>query len=106
MIVSIELQNLVLKILILLGFVFIILNYTEILMPTRNAFVHVISNAFLVMGFFFIVMGVFELTGSVVAGVVGVIISFLWLDTRIQLSKWRHAVICKNCADSCKAYYG
>jgi hypothetical protein len=94
----------ILHIFIILGLVIIILNYIEIVIPIRNAHFHMIFNVFFVISFFLIIIGIFELTGSMIYGIFGVIISFLWLDTRILLSKWRHSEICKNCSETCKVY--
>jgi hypothetical protein len=99
-----EFSDLVLNFLIIIGLIIIAVAYVEIMIPKRRAYVHVVSNILLVLGFLFIIIGLFELTGSVFIGIIGVIFSFLWLDTRIQLSSWRHVVICKNCNESCKAY--
>ena len=86
------------------GLVLIALNCIETVIPTRNTLLHLISNLFLVIGFFFVVMGIFQSTGSMIYGIFGVLISFLWLDTRIRLSGWRHARICKDCNETCKVY--
>lgn len=99
-----EFPSIVLYIFIMLGMILIILNYIEIVIPIRNALFHLIFNVFLVISFLFIVIGVFELTGNVIYGIFGIITAFLWLDTRIQLSKWRHYEICRNCSETCKAY--
>lgn len=89
---------------IILGMVFIVLNFIEIVIPTKNAYLHLILNVLLVISFFLIITGIFHLTGSMIYGISGVLLSFLWLDTRIQLSNWRHTSICNNCSESCKAY--
>lgn len=89
---------------IMLGMILIGLNYIETIIPTRNTIVHLISNIFLVIGFFFVVIGIFQSTGSLIYGIFGVLISFLWLDTRIRLSGWHHTSICKDCGETCKVY--
>lgn len=91
-------------VLVTLGMIFIAFNFLEIAIPIRNALLHLTANVFLVVSFLFIVIGVFQLTGSTIYGIVGIVISFLWLDTRVQLSKWRHAEVCGNCTKTCKAY--
>ncbi len=100
----IDIPRVVLLIFIIVGMGFIALNYVEIGVLKRGAFTHIISNSFLVVGFFLVIVGVFQLTGNVIYGILALIITFLWLDTRIQLSNWRHAVICRNCNETCKAY--
>jgi hypothetical protein len=37
-------------------------------------------------------------------GLVGIIICFLWLDTRIQLSRWNHLKTCRRCPKACKSF--
>ncbi|NIN69724.1 MAG: hypothetical protein GTO63_34580 [Anaerolineae bacterium] len=80
--------------------------YIETLSPWSRASGRIISNGLLVVGFFLIVMSVLELSGSAVLGVLGVVVSFLFLDTRIQLSRWRHVRTCSECSESCKVYLG
>lgn len=99
-----DIPRVALFIFIIVGMGFITINYIEIILPKRTAFAHVLSNGFLVIGFFFIIIGVFQLTGNVIYGILALILTFLWLDTRIQLSNWRHAVTCGNCSETCKAY--
>ncbi|UCG69393.1 MAG: hypothetical protein JSV09_16735 [Thermoplasmata archaeon] len=101
---SIDSSNSILYLLVSLGLIFIALNYIEILIPIRKAYAHLIGNIFLIIGFFLVIIGVFELTGSSAYGLLAVIFSFLWLDTRVQLSTWKHTDICENCTESCKAY--
>ena len=90
--------------LIFLGLIMIGLTYVEIILPVRHAVVHVISNIFLVISFLLITVSIFEITGNKIYGTISVIISFLWLDTRIQLSNWQHARICEHCSETCKMY--
>ena len=89
---------------LVLGLIIIGLVYVEIILPTRYKIVHVISNFFLVISFFLITIGIFEITGNKIYGLIGILLSFLWLDTRIQLSNWHHNLICKNCSEPCKMY--
>jgi hypothetical protein len=103
-VVPYRLSGFPLYVLIFIGLTIVFLNYGEIMMSVRNPHVHVVSNTFLVVGFLLVVLGVFELTGSILYGLFGILISFLWLDTRIRLSKWRHHRICEECGADCKAY--
>jgi hypothetical protein len=89
---------------IMVGFIFIIFNFLVGVIRNRNKYLHMGSNVVLVMGFFFVVFGVHEQSANILLGILAVILSFLWLDTRIQLSHWHHKNICGNCANSCKAY--
>jgi hypothetical protein len=100
----IEIQHIHLYVLVILGMLLIVLNYVEITIPTRIAYFHLISNIFLVISFFLIILGILHLTGNMIYGLLAVLISYLWLDTRIQLSVWRHSRVCQNCSESCKVY--
>jgi hypothetical protein len=91
-------------VLLLSGFLMVIGSFIEIVIPTRVALVHVVSNILLVVGFFFVVVASIQLTSNLFFGLLGIMISFLWLDTRIQLSTWRHSIICKECSEQCKVY--
>jgi hypothetical protein len=99
-----EIPPTILHISIMPGMFLIALNYIETVIPTRKTLLHLISNIFLVIGFFFVVIGIFQSTCSVIYGIFGVLISFLWLDTRIRLSSWQHTMICKDCSETCKVY--
>lgn len=87
-----------------LGLIIIGLVYIEIMLPIRHAIIHVLSNVFLVVSFLLIVVCIFEITGNKIYGAVSILLSFLWLDTRIQLSYWQHSLICNNCTEQCKMY--
>lgn len=99
-----EIPQAILPILIILGIVLIAFSYIEIMIPTRKTYLHLISNIFLVISFLLIIIGIFHLTGSVIYGLFAVLISFLWLDTRIQLSNWHHSEVCLNCSETCKVF--
>ena len=92
------------QILILIGFIFIIISYFEIVLPLRNVIFHITSGILLVVSFFIITISIFELTGIIIYGMISILLSLLWLDTRIQLSIWRHKHICNNCSEICKMY--
>ena len=91
-------------ILVFLGLIMIFFNFVEIMFPIRRRLLHIFSNVFIVIGFLFIVISVFELTGSKTYAIIGIIFSFLWLFTRIQLSHQRHIYICNSCKEKCKMY--
>lgn len=99
-----EIAPSILQILIISGIVFIAFNYLETVIHRRIVFLHLISNVFLVVGFFLVTIGIYHSTGSTVYGFFGIIISFLWLDTRIKLSSWHHSEICFKCSENCKVY--
>lgn len=96
---TIEFYYLIFFGLIIIGFI-----YVEIILTIRNAIIHVISNIFLVLSFFIVTISIFEITGNKVYGIISVIISFLFLSTRIQLSNWQHTRICERCNETCKVY--
>ena len=87
---------------VFLSLIIIGLAYLEIMLPIRQAVVHVISNIFLVLSFLLVTISIFEITGNKIYGILSVIISFLFLDTRIQLSNWQHTRICESCSETCK----
>lgn len=65
---------------------------------------HMVMNSLLVIGFFLVVVSVYQLTGSPLYGLLAIVISFLWLETRVQISNWKHAEICGECSESCKSF--
>ena len=90
--------------LIILGFILIASNFLITLITLKNAGGQLLSSLFLIIGFLLIIIGIFQVTGDIIYSLIGVIISFLWLDTRIQLSYWRHTKLCNSCQETCKAY--
>jgi hypothetical protein len=61
-------------------------------------------NALMMLGFALVSIGLLESTGEITWALVGVVVSALWMDTRIQVSRWNHAVICVACEKECVAY--
>lgn len=94
----------ILYVFLIVGILLVALSLTDIILSLGKAGLHNHFNIFLVIGFFFVVVSVHQLTGSAAFGLIAIIISFLWLDTRIQLSSKRHRDICMACDQSCKAY--
>jgi hypothetical protein len=84
-----------------LGLFIICIVYIEIIFPKRIAVVHTLLNIFFVISFFFITISIFEITRNIFSGVIAIILSFLWFDTRIYLSNYQHFLICKNCNEDC-----
>lgn len=91
-------------ILLILGILLLIFIYGEIMLLKRNMFFHILLNSLLVLSFFFITISVVELTENPVYGVLVVLLCFLWLDTRIHISNYRHQRICFSCNQECKSY--
>ena len=90
--------------LIFIGFLIIGFVFIEIMFNNRNTLIHITSNSLLVLGFLLIIVSIVEITGNKNYGIISILFSFLWLDTRIQLSNWHHRTICMNCNESCKMY--
>jgi hypothetical protein len=65
---------------------------------------HILSNIALPIGFLVEVIGITSSSEDVILGLLGILICFLWLDTRIQISDWKHAKACGTCDRSCRAY--
>ena len=104
MIFSLNEPRTVLLALLSSGLLIVALSIIEISLRPRQRHVHVLGNSLLVVGFLLVAIGVLELTGNVVYGLMTVLLSVLWLDARIQLSGWRHGEICSECPEACKAY--
>jgi hypothetical protein len=88
----------------LLGILIIPFIYIEIIFSKRNRNLHVISNSIFILGFFCLTISVLEITGNFSYGILTILFCFLWLDTRIQLSKQQHSKICSFCKQTCKSY--
>jgi hypothetical protein len=78
--------------------------YLEPVVFQGDASVRFVFNALLVLGLLFVVIGAFQLTGNVIFGLLAIVLSFLFLDTRVQLSTIRHSQTCTSCRENCKAY--
>ncbi len=100
----IEMPGGVLKALLVLGVVLVAAKYVETVLPVSRAPARLISNGLLIVGFFLVVISAYELSGSAIFGILGLVVSFLFLDTRIQLSRWRHVKTCRDCSEECKVY--
>jgi hypothetical protein len=86
------------------GLIMIFFVFIEIVFKGKYRFFHIFSNVILVFGFVIVSISIFELTGDKIYGLLGIIFSFLWLDTRIQLSNYLHSSICSDCVKKCKMY--
>jgi len=90
--------------LIFFGIFLISLVYLEIIIPKRNAIIHIIANVCLIIGFFLIAISMLEITSRIIFVIISIIFSFLFLDTRFQLSCYYHTLICSKCKEKCKMY--
>ncbi|MCX6662347.1 MAG: hypothetical protein NTY91_07350 [Euryarchaeota archaeon] len=104
MITDYQPTNMISYLLLLLGLFILLVVYIEVLYRSRYAIVHVIINSLMPFSFFIITIAVGGLTGKFVYGFFTILLCFLWLDTRIHLSKWHHRSLCKNCFESCKMF--
>jgi hypothetical protein len=87
---------------IALGLGAVSIAFAEAAIGRRRPLPHLIVNSTMIVGFFMLVAAMLEATGSGVFGLLVVSFSFLWIDTRIQLSHWRHSIVCDGCPESCK----
>ena len=101
---GLTIPNTLLFLLLVTGLLLIIINYLEIAILQRTVFLHLISNALLILGFLLITLSILEKTGEVSFGIITIIFSLLWLDTRIQLSQFFHKRICHSCNLDCKYF--
>ncbi len=83
--------------LFLVGLLIIPIIYSEIIYRSKHTIIHVFLNSLLPISFFIITVAIGEITGKFIYSFLTILLCFLWLDTRIQLSKWRHGLLCKNC---------
>ena len=90
--------------LFIIGLFIITFVYLEILYSNRHPLLHIFSNSLLPLSFFIIIIAVIGLTGKLVYGFFTILLCFLWLDVRIQLSKWRHGLLCTHCVEPCKMF--
>jgi hypothetical protein len=88
----------------LAGFVLIAAALLETARSHHSVGLHIASNAALVFGFIGVTVGATELSASMYVGVIAIVLSFLWLDTRIMISEVGHARTCARCPQDCKAY--
>lgn len=102
--IEFQLTKMMAYLLLFLGLFILPVVYSEILYRSRYAIVHVVINSMLPLSFFLITIGVGGITGQFIYGFFTILLCFLWLDTRIQLSKWRHSILCTHCSESCKMF--
>jgi len=92
------------RLLLFLGLLVIALVYLEIIRGSQHSIIHVLSNGMLVLSFSFITTSIVELSGKSVYGFFTILLCILWLDTKIQLSRWHHTRLCSSCLQPCKIY--
>jgi len=89
---------------LIIGFIFVFQIYLEIIISKRNSIVHMFSNVLHVTGFLLIAVSILEITNSVPYTIIAILFSFLFFNTRVQLSLYNHNLICKKCKYDCKMY--
>jgi len=89
---------------LLLGFLMIATVYAETILRWRQPISHVLANSLLAPGYALITIVVTQHTGNSIYGFFTLLLCFLWTDTRIQLSYWRHQELCASCGEPCKSY--
>ena len=84
---------------VLFGIVGVVLGFSQL---RFRGIVRTVLNVFFVLGAFLILSGADELKQSMMidAYVIGLIV--LWLVTRMMLSQWDHARICRLCPNQCE----
>ena len=89
---------------LLIGIFLVTALFLIILFTNRKPFTRVLTNAIFMLSFFFIIISTLEITGSFIFGLLAGLLCFLFIDTRIKISKWTHVKICSNCEKNCKRY--
>jgi len=74
------------------------------IVPGRPAAAHAALDALMVVGAFMAVVGTLWSTRSLGYGLLAVLVTVMWVDTRVTLSAWRHIDTCGRCPEGCKAY--
>jgi hypothetical protein len=103
-VVPLHLSPTIFRLFLFLGLCIIAFVYLEIIQKRHHANIHVLSNGMLVLSFFFITISIIELLGKVEYSLYTILLCMLWLDTRVQLSRWHHSRLCRSCLQSCKTY--
>lgn len=91
--------------LVLCGLALVAVDLYAAAMGASDPMANMALNGLMVMGFAFVSIGLLESTGEWTWGLIGVVFSVLWMDTRIQLSRWNHSATCTVCPEACKAYH-
>jgi hypothetical protein len=92
------------RLLVILGMFLVASCMAEVAWHPPAPSLHVLSNLALTIGFLLVVVGVMSSSADVMLSLIAILICFLWLDTRIQISDWKHAKACGTCDKSCRAY--
>jgi hypothetical protein len=83
------------------GYVIVAVCLAEASVRKKIARVHALLSALLPVGFFLVFFGLLGYSGSLISAAIALLVCFLWMDTRIQLSKRNHDRICAGCRKKC-----
>jgi len=86
------------------GLLFTLLSFIEIIFSFKYVIIHVLLNALFIIGFFFLSISLYEITVNINNTIIGLFFSFLFIKARMQVSQWKHTLICSNCIETCKMY--
>jgi len=84
---------------VLIGLVWATLGFLQF---KFRGFVRSILNALFVLGAFLILVGIDELTESLIIDLFLVALIVFWILTRIRISQWDHWRICSSCESPCE----
>lgn len=84
---------------VLIGVMATILGFLQLKL---RGFARLTLNVFFVLGAFLILVGIDELTGSLLIDIFIEAFIVFWILTRIQLSQWDHWRICSRCKSPCE----
>jgi hypothetical protein len=86
-----------------IGLISLIIVFVEISTITKRI-IHIFSNIFFIIAILLIFLAILEITKDKTYGFISIMISFIFIETRIHLSKLKHIKTCKNCFNDCKMY--
>lgn len=86
-----------------IGLILLIIVFVEISTITKPI-LHIFSNIFFIIAMLLIFLAILEITKDKTYGFISIMISFIFVETRINLSKFKHVRTCKNCIKDCKMY--
>lgn len=92
------------RFLLMIGIILVLVLFIIFIINKRKPLIRVITNLIFVISFFLIISSILEITGSFVFGLLAGLFCFLFIDTRIKISKWTHMYTCKKCERDCKRY--
>lgn len=92
------------QMLVVLSFMLICLVFVEGILKNRNRLIHVIVNMFFIPCLFLVTIHVFHHTSDIFFGFITMVCCWLWVQTRITVSKKYHSYLCTTCVKTCKKY--